>query len=92
MHARPHRRKIQLPLQSLRDLRFPYIFAPARPRLARWERKRPQGTGGTGGNGNWSETRFTLGIIFIALDVIPLDVSPGGPSDVIHVTHPQKSL
>ena len=42
MHARPHRSKDQLPLRSLRDLRFPYVFAPARPRLARWEHKRPQ--------------------------------------------------
>ena len=46
MHARPHRRKDQLPLRSLRDLRFRYVFAPVRPRLARWEQKRPQGAAG----------------------------------------------
>ena len=46
MHARPHRRKDQLPLRLLRDLRFSYVFAPARPRLARWEHKRSQGAGG----------------------------------------------
>ena len=43
MHARPHRRKDQLPLRSLRDLRSRWVFAPFRPRLARWEHKRPQG-------------------------------------------------
>ena len=46
MHARPHRRKDQLPLRSLRDLRSRYVFAPGRPRLARWEYKRPQGAAG----------------------------------------------
>ena len=46
MQARPHRRKDQLPLRSLRDLRSPYVFAPVRPRLARWENKRPQGAAG----------------------------------------------
>ena len=44
MHARPHRRKDQLPLRSLRDLRSRYVFAPVRPRLARWEYKRPLGS------------------------------------------------
>ena len=42
MHARPHRRKDQLLLRSLRDLRS--RFAPARPRLARCEHKQPQGS------------------------------------------------
>ena len=46
MHARPHRHKDQLPLRSLRDLRSRYVFAPARPRLARWDHKRPQGAAG----------------------------------------------
>ena len=46
MHARPHRRKDQLPLRSLRDLRSRYVFAPVRPRLARWEYKQPQGAAG----------------------------------------------
>ena len=55
MHARPHRRENQLPLQSLRDL-----FAPVRPGLARWEHKRPQGAAGTRGNGEISETGFIL--------------------------------
>ena len=41
MQAHPHRRKDQLPLRSLRDLRSRYVFAPVRPRLARWEHKRP---------------------------------------------------
>ena len=45
MHARPHRRKDQLPLRSLRDLRSPLVFAPVRPRL-RWEYKWPQGAAG----------------------------------------------
>ena len=43
MYARPHRRKDQLPLRSLRDLRSRYVFAPVRPCLARWEHRRPQG-------------------------------------------------
>ena len=60
MHARPHRRKDQLPLRSLRDLRSRYVFAPARPRLARWEYKRPQGAAGTRVNGDISEARFKL--------------------------------
>ena len=46
MHARPRRRKDQLPLRSLRDLRSRWVFAPDRPRLARWEYKRPQGAAG----------------------------------------------
>ena len=46
MHARPHRRKDQLPLRSLRDLRSFWVFAPVRPRLARWEHKRPRGAAG----------------------------------------------
>ena len=46
MHARPHRRKDQLSLRSLRDLRSRYVFAPVRPRLARWEHRRPQGGAG----------------------------------------------
>ena len=46
MHARPHRRKDQLPLRSLRDLRSRWVFAPVRPRLARWDYKRPQGAAG----------------------------------------------
>ena len=46
MHARPHRCKDQLPLRSLRDLRSRRGFAPVRPRLARWEYKRPQGAAG----------------------------------------------
>ena len=28
------------------DLRSRYVFAPVRPRLARWEHKRPQGAAG----------------------------------------------
>ena len=46
MHARPHRRKDQLPLRSLRDLCSRSVCAPVRPRLASWEHKRPQGAGG----------------------------------------------
>ena len=46
MHARPHRSKDQLPIRSLRDLRSRKVFAPVRPRLARWEYKRPQGAAG----------------------------------------------
>ena len=42
MHARPHRRRDQLPLRSLRHLRSRWVFAPVRPRLARWEHNRPQ--------------------------------------------------
>ena len=42
MHARPHCRKDQLPLRSLRDLRSRKIFAAVRPHLATWEHKRPQ--------------------------------------------------
>ena len=34
------------PLRSLRDLRSRWVFAPARPRLARWEHNRPQGAAG----------------------------------------------
>ena len=46
MHARPHRRKDQLQLRSLRDLRYRLVFAPVQPRLARWEHKRPQRAAG----------------------------------------------
>ena len=46
MHARHHRRKDQLPQRSLRDLGSRLVFAPVRPRLARWEYKRPQGAAG----------------------------------------------
>ena len=46
MHARPRRRKDQLSLRSLRYLCSRYVFAPVRPRLARWEHKRPQGAAG----------------------------------------------
>ena len=46
MHARPHRRKDQLPLRLLRDLRSRLVFALVQPRLARWEYKRPQGAAG----------------------------------------------
>ena len=62
LHARPRRRNDQLPLRSLRDLRSRYVFAPVRPRLARWrwEHKQPKGPWGTRGNGDISETRFTL--------------------------------
>ena len=42
MHARPHRRKDQLPLRSLRDFRSRWVFAPVRPRLARWEYTHPR--------------------------------------------------
>ena len=35
MHARPHRRKDQLPLQLLLDLCSRQVSAPVRPRLAR---------------------------------------------------------
>ena len=38
MQARPHRRKDQLPLRLLRDLRSRYVVAPVRRRLAKWER------------------------------------------------------
>ena len=47
MHARPHRRKDQT--SSHYDyfaISVSPVFAPARPRLARWEHKRPQGAGG----------------------------------------------
>ena len=33
-------------LRLLRDLRSRYVFAPVRPRLARWEHKRHQGAAG----------------------------------------------
>ena len=42
----PLRPKDQLTLRLLRDLRSRYVFAPVRPRLARWENKRPQGAAG----------------------------------------------
>ena len=42
MQAHPQRRKDQVPLRSLRDLRSRLVFAPVRPRIARWEHKRPQ--------------------------------------------------
>ena len=51
MHARPHYRKDELTLRSLRDLGSRWVFAPVRPRLARWEHRRPQGAAGTRGNG-----------------------------------------
>ena len=38
MQARPHRRKDQLPLRLLRDLRSRYVVAPVRRRLAKWQR------------------------------------------------------
>ena len=38
--------KNQLPLRSLRDHRSRKVFAHVRPRLARWEHKRPQGAAG----------------------------------------------
>ena len=43
MHARPHRRKDQIPQRSHRDRRSHWVFAPVRPRLARWEHTRPLG-------------------------------------------------
>ena len=46
MQARPHRRKDQLPLRSLRDPHSRQVFAPVRPRLARWEQKRHPGAAG----------------------------------------------
>ena len=46
MQVRPHRRKDQLPLQSLSDVRVRYVFAPVRPGLARGEYKWPQGAAG----------------------------------------------
>ena len=55
MHARPQRRKDQLPLRSLRDLRSRSVFAPVRPRLAKWEYKQPKGPRGTSRNGGISE-------------------------------------
>ena len=56
MHARPYRRKGQLPLRWLRDLRSRLVFAPVRPGLARWEYKRPRkGPRCTKGNGDISE-------------------------------------
>ena len=62
--ATGNRRKDQLPLRSLRDLRSRDAFAPVRPSLARWEYKRPQGTAGTRGIGDISEARFILYITF----------------------------
>ena len=38
--------KNQLPLRTLRDLCSRLIFAPVRPRLARWKHTRPQGAAG----------------------------------------------
>ena len=61
MHAHSHRRKDQLPLRSLRDLRFLYVFAHVRPRLARWEYRGPRGTRGIGDK---SVARFILYITF----------------------------
>ena len=49
----------------LRDLRSRYVFAPVRPRLARWEYKGPRGTRG---NGDISEARS---ILFITLVLDP---------------------
>ena len=46
MHVRPQRRKDQLSLRSLCDLRSRYVFPPVRSRLARWVEKRPQGAAG----------------------------------------------
>ena len=43
MYARPHRRKAQLTLRSLRDLCSRLVFAPVRPRLARCKHKLHQG-------------------------------------------------
>ena len=46
MHARPHRRKDQLPLRLLRDLRSRNVFARVRPYLAGWEHNRSQWAAG----------------------------------------------
>ena len=69
MHAHPHRRKDQIQLRSLRDLRSPWVFAPVRLRLARWEHKRPQGAAGQLRKwGHIRDTFYTLNH-FIALKV-----------------------
>ena len=68
MHARPRRRKDQLPLRSLRNLRSRLVFAPVRSRLARWEYKRPQGAAGHQRNrGHIRVTFYTL-YHFLVLD------------------------
>ena len=71
MHARLHHRKDQLRLRSLRDLRSRWVFAPVRPRLARWEYKQPKGPQKTTGNGDISEARFMLCIVPTLMKNLP---------------------
>ena len=69
MHTRPHRRKDQLPLRSLRDLRSRYVFAPVQPRLARWNISGPKG--GRGALEGMGHIRGTFSILyhFLVLDL-----------------------
>ena len=62
MHTRPHRRKDQLPLGSLRDLRFLYVFAPVQ-HYQDGTITGPKGPGGVRENGDISEASFKLCII-----------------------------
>ena len=58
MQARPKRRRDQLQLRSLCDLRSRWVFAPVRPRLAKVYNERPQGASGS--LGKWGHIRGTF--------------------------------
>ena len=92
MHARTRRRKVQPPLRLLRDIHSRKVFAPLRPRLARWERKSPKEPRGTRGIVDISEACFLLCIIstllvlmfFFNCRILPTRILQTGPNSKQH--------